>query len=97
MTKTVLYSLLLIELSLLVPNANAKGPPAFSHSTEMVVVTTADWKAPSGTLQRYERESSGNSWHPVGEPISVMVGKTGLGWGSGLHKSAQHSVPQVTP
>ncbi|HEU5415437.1 MAG TPA: hypothetical protein VFW31_16845, partial [Candidatus Angelobacter sp.] len=86
MVKTILYSLLLIPLFLIVPNVNAKELPAFSHSTEMVVVTTADWNAPSGTLQRYERESPGNRWKAVGDPISVMVGKTGLGWGSGLVK-----------
>ena len=82
--KTILCSLVLIRLFLIVPNVNAKELPAFSHSTEIVVVTTADWNAPSGTLQRYEREGPGNPWQPVGEPISVMVGKTGLGWGSGV-------------
>jgi hypothetical protein len=86
MVKTILYCLLLIHLFLIVPNVNAKELPAFSHSTEMVVVTTADWNAPSGTLHRYERESPGNPWKAVGDPISVMVGKTGLGWGSGLAK-----------
>lgn len=86
MIKTILYSLLLIELCLLVLNASAKELPAFSHSTEMVVVTTSDWNASSGTLQRYERESPGKPWKAVGEPISVMVGKTGLGWGIGLLK-----------
>ena len=95
--KTVFYSLLVIELCLLVPNANAKEPPAFSHSTEMVVVTTSDWNAPSGTLQRYQRESPGNPWKAVGEPIPVMVGKTGLGWGSGLVKISRSFSPKSDP
>ncbi len=82
--KTFLCLLIAISVCLLPVHAGAKELPAFSHSTEMVVVTTADWNAPSGTLQRYERERPGNAWQPVGEPISVMVGKTGLGWGSGV-------------
>jgi D-alanyl-D-alanine dipeptidase len=78
--------LIAISVCLIAVRAGAKELPAFSHSTEMVVVTTSDWNAPSGTLQRYERESPGNPWKAVGEPISVMVGKTGLGWGFGLVK-----------
>jgi L,D-peptidoglycan transpeptidase YkuD (ErfK/YbiS/YcfS/YnhG family) len=62
----------------------AKEPRAFSSATEMVVVTTDRWDSPRGTLRRYERELPGNSWKAVGEPVTVMVGKTGLGWGTGL-------------
>jgi D-alanyl-D-alanine dipeptidase len=68
----------------LLTNAQAKEPRAFSHSTEVVVVTTDSWDSPQGTLRRYERERPGNPWQAVGEPTTVMVGKTGLGWGAGL-------------
>lgn len=71
--------------------SSAKELPAFSHSTQMVVVTTADWDANSGTLQRYQRENAGNPWQAVGEPIPVMVGKTGLAWGSGLLKPSMEA------
>lgn len=84
--KNILYSLIAISICALAVQAGAKELPAFSHSTQMVVVTTSDWSSSQGTLQRYERESPGNPWKAVGEPISVMVGKTGLGWGSGLVK-----------
>lgn len=66
--------------------AEAKEPHAFSASTQMIVVTTNTWDSPQGTLRRYEREHPGNSWQPVGLPITLMVGKTGLGWGTGLLK-----------
>ena len=62
----------------------AKEPRAFSSSTQMIVVTTDTWDSPQGMLRRYEREHPGNPWQPVGPPITVMVGKTGLGWGKGL-------------
>lgn len=64
--------------------AKTKDLPAFSSSTEMVVVTTSDWNSPEAMLQRYERSRPGKHWKAVGEPFTVMVGKTGLGWGSGL-------------
>lgn len=50
---------------------------------QLIVVTTKDWSAPSGTLQRYEK--TGNSWHKVGEAIKIKLGRNGLGWGIGLH------------
>ena len=86
--KTFLASL--IALLLLLTIAQAKEPPAFSHSTEIVVVTTDTWDSPQGTLRRYERERPGNPWNPVGEPITVMVGKTGLGWGRGVLTPKSH-------
>lgn len=64
--------------------AEAKEPRAFSSSTQMIVVTTDSWDSPQGTLRRYERERPGNPWHAVGGPITVMIGKTGLAWGTGL-------------
>ena len=51
---------------------------------QAVVVITDDWAAVPGTLQRFER-AAGSPWRPVGEPIRVVVGRTGLGWGIGLH------------
>jgi L,D-peptidoglycan transpeptidase YkuD (ErfK/YbiS/YcfS/YnhG family) len=49
----------------------------------MVLVTTADWDAPSGTLRYYEREGAG--WKQVGAGFDVTVGRNGTAWGIGLH------------
>lgn len=76
----------IIASSFIFTAALAKEPHAFSSSTQMIVVTTDTWESPQGTLRRYERERAGNPWQPVGQPITVMVGKTGLGWGTGLLK-----------
>jgi D-alanyl-D-alanine dipeptidase len=76
----------LIAPIFLLTMAQAKEPRAFSASTQMIVVTTDSWDSPQGTLRRYERERPGNPWQSVGEPVTVMVGKTGLGWGTGLLK-----------
>lgn len=53
---------------------------------QLVVVTTPDWNTSNGTLQLFERNDAG--WSRVGGPIQVVVGRSGLGWGSGFHASA---------
>ncbi|MGA8441338.1 MAG: hypothetical protein WB762_03325 [Candidatus Sulfotelmatobacter sp.] len=47
------------------------------------MVTTSNWNAVEGQLQRYERATTHEKWRPVGEPVSIVVGKNGLGWGIG--------------
>lgn len=61
-----------------------RGPGPLPPSTEMVVVTTAGWNDVEGRLQRYERASPRKKWRAVGEPVTVVVGKSGLGWGFGI-------------
>lgn len=56
---------------------------AFAHSTQMIVVTTADWNVVEGRLQRYERATLHDAWRHVGEAIPIVVGKNGMGWGVG--------------
>jgi D-alanyl-D-alanine dipeptidase len=71
----------------LVPAAHAKGSPgpasSLAHSRQLIVVTTADWKAVNGVLRRYERTAPGRPWRHVGGAIPVVVGSKGMGWGSG--------------
>jgi L,D-peptidoglycan transpeptidase YkuD (ErfK/YbiS/YcfS/YnhG family) len=62
----------------------AKHKNPLRSSTEIVVVTTADWNSPQGVLRRYERSKTNKKWQAVGESITVMVGKSGLAWGSGI-------------
>lgn len=50
---------------------------------QLVLVTTPDWNATQGTLQRYEKHLL--RWRAVGPPIPIVVGRTGLAWGRGLH------------
>lgn len=56
----------------------------FAHSTQMIVAATANWDAVEGRLQRFERANAREAWRPVGEPIPIVVGKNGMGWGIGL-------------
>jgi hypothetical protein len=61
----------------------ARATDAIDSSTQLIVVTTSDWSAVEGRLQRYERANPHKKWKPAGGPTSVVVGKNGLGWGSG--------------
>jgi L,D-peptidoglycan transpeptidase YkuD (ErfK/YbiS/YcfS/YnhG family) len=61
---------------------------------QMVVVTTADWDATTGTMRRYERESASAPWRPVGDAFAVTVGRTGLAWGRGLHGEVTDDGPR---
>jgi zinc D-Ala-D-Ala dipeptidase len=68
--------------------AGAQGRPVESDplagTTQLLVVTTADWTATEGTLERYERATARKKWRRVGKPIPIVVGQTGLGWGLGM-------------
>lgn len=54
-----------------------------AKTKQLVVVVAADWNATSGELQRWAREKA--TWKRVGDPVEVNLGKSGLGWGYGLH------------
>ena len=48
-----------------------------AHADKLLVVTTPDWNAVHGTLNRYEKVSG--KWKPMGAPVAIVVGKSGLG------------------
>ena len=73
---------ILVFLLLVISGQARMRNPLFA-SSQLVIVTTSGWNAVDGKLQRYERAASGK-WQAVEEPISVVVGKNGLGWGEGI-------------
>jgi len=94
MTKLSLAAVSGVALSVLAGVVSGGSSPAHAQtgqasqipqaSTQMLVVTTADWNAVDGTMQRYERSRAGGKWKAVGDPVPVVVGKNGLGWGQGI-------------
>src|SRR5215467_104820 len=67
---------------------------ALDSSTELIVVTTANWDTVTATLERYQRAAPGKEWVEIGEPVEVVVGKNGLGWGAGEIASGSLGVRQ---
>jgi uncharacterized protein YijF (DUF1287 family) len=60
-----------------------RGPIA-ALRTQLVSVVSDGWNATRGTLRRYEREP-GRAFRAVGKPVRVVLGRSGYGWGDGLH------------
>jgi D-alanyl-D-alanine dipeptidase len=90
----LLCLLLGADVSVAVPaQVGAAEPDAFVQSTQMIVVTTSDWNSVDGRLERYERATPRETWRPVSEPISIVVGKNGLGWGIGVTATDDPEVP----
>lgn len=89
-----------VDFTPLTPDQPAAGTPSAALGPRLaafkqaVVVTTADWTAPQGNMQRYDRSSPKDVWQPVGEAIPVVVGRNGLGWGIGLQGAASREEPR---
>ena len=63
--------------------ATAATPDPLSGSSQLVVVTTADWQATQGRLQAFQRDARGR-WQPVGASWAVAIGRNGSAWGDGV-------------
>lgn len=61
--------------------------PLPEDTGQLILVTTADWNRPTGRLQRYQKKDG--AWTAVGQAHAITVGRSGLGWGLGLHPQAQ--------
>ena len=82
-SKAVLFTAVILLASSCAHEAVRGRPLNWSASRQMVLVTTADWRANTGTLRTFE-QSKGH-WQAVGEPAPVTIGRAGSAWGIGLH------------
>lgn len=62
--------------------------PIPESSGQLVLVTTPTWSATDGMLRTFERDASG-LWRETGEATPTVVGRSGLGWGLGLHRTPE--------
>jgi len=60
-------------------------------SEQLIFIVSNDFNTSQAGLQRYEREN--NTFHAVGEKITVNIGRNGLGWGIG-HKGFTHQTDE---
>ena len=58
--------------------------PLLPTCRQLLLCLAADWEAPHGRLQRFERLPAGG-WAPLGAVLPVSLGRAGLAWGRGLH------------
>jgi len=69
------------------------GENPITGSKQLIVVVTPSWKASKGSLYRFEREETVSDWKMTGQPVPVILGRNGLGWGRGLHQIPGDSNP----
>ena len=67
------------------PRMAPRTPVIPPEARQLVLVVTPDWPTTSGSLRRFERDGAETAWREVGEAVPVVVGRSGLGWGRGLH------------
>jgi len=79
-------SLLSVCLLTSAPKSSSGAPqsPLPVGTGQLLLVHAATWTSPWGTLDRYERETTG-AWKRVGASIAVDLGRSGMAWGRGLH------------
>ena len=90
-TAIALTTIALSACATTAPPTQATDAP-WSNARQMVVVTSQDWDNVRGTLRRFERTGR-DGWTQVGNAQPVMLGRSGIGWGIGLHP-AQTEGPQ---
>lgn len=81
-------------LAAVVPTVRAQRIPAVViRARQILVVTTPGWDSTSGWLRRFSRSGPASRWQPVGEPIPIVVGRAGLGWGADYRALARDAAP----
>ena len=61
------------------------------ETRQLLIVTAQNWSISHATLQRYHYTHG--AWKRVGHPLTVQIGRNGLGWGRGLHPTPHDSHP----
>lgn len=67
--------------------------PVPAESRQLLLSVSESWPAPAARVQLFERASAESPWKAAGEPLLASLGRSGLGWGRGLHV-AQAEGPQ---
>ena len=72
---------LLIPLPSMAGQARSEAIP--TGSRQLIMVIAESWDSPNARMQTFERKHG--QWKALAAPTPVMIGKNGMGWGSGLH------------
>lgn len=80
-------------LAAVVPAASSaqRRPSVLARARQLLVVTTPGWDSTGGVLQRFALRA--RAWQPVGDPIPVVVGRAGFGWGADYRALARDGAP----
>src|SRR3990172_7886022 len=67
--------------------------PVPASSRQLVLVVTPNETAITGVLYRFERDSEASPSKPLGSECPIVVGRTGLASGAGLHREPVPGLP----
>ena len=73
--------------------AQTPAPASLAGSTQLVVVTTNGWDSTTGELVRFVRDDVRSPWRRDGDPVPIVVGRTGIAWGVGFDRFAEGTEP----
>jgi len=59
--------------------------PVPVESRQLLLAVGEGWEATEAGVQRFERSGPGRPWSAVGPAVRAALGRSGLGWGRGLH------------
>lgn len=65
-----------------------------SKSTQLIIVTTPDWAATRGYLQRFTRSSIKHPWKAEGDAVPVLIGEQGMAWDAHFQPKGDNSEPK---
>lgn len=69
--------------SLLMSISALAAPSPIAGAKQLIVVVSPEWNSVNAEMTRYELH--GAKWQRVGVPQAVILGRSGLAWGSGLN------------
>ncbi len=85
MTRRTALAMLTAAASIPAPAAGAA--PVSSACRQLLRVETPAWNATQGTLTLWVRDAARGAWRQDGKSIPVVLGRSGLRWGRGLHRT----------
>lgn len=88
-----LLATLAILFQVVIDGRSAEKSPIPNETKQIILVTTPDWNSVSGTLRQFAKGKDGGAWHLTGKEIPIVVGRSGLAWGRGLHPTNDLSGP----
>ena len=91
----IIYGFLITVFSFSsITNCQSKNTsPVPAESAQMILVITDSIKAVKGSLYYFEKYGNNSIWKWTEKVYPVVLGKNGLGWGLGLHKSDTLKLP----
>ncbi len=60
---------------------------------QALVVRASGWEATAGTLRLFARRDGRSPWRPEAGEIPIVLGRSGLAWGRGIHPPTEAEQP----